>query len=63
VGRPELQKFVGALYGKIVKKGVFNTTGIFTNDAIEYVKTIDPKVILIDGRRLIEYMIDFNLGC
>src|SRR4030042_678357 len=62
VGRPELQKFVGALHGKRAKKGVFITTGIFTKDAIDYVKSIDPKVILIDGKRLTEYMIDFNLG-
>ena len=62
VGRPELQKFVGALHGKRAKKGVFITTGIFTKDAIDYVKTIDPKIILIDGKRLTEYMIDFNLG-
>jgi len=62
VGRPELQKFVGALHGKRAKKGVFITTGVFTKDAVEYVKTIDPKVILIDGKRLTEYMMDFNLG-
>lgn len=62
VGRPELQKFVGALHGKRAKKGVFITTGLFTKDAIDYVKSIDPKVILIDGKRLAEYMIDFNLG-
>jgi restriction system protein len=62
VGRPELQKFVGALHGKRAKKGVFITTGIFTKDAIDYVRTIDPKIILIDGKRLTEYMIDFSLG-
>jgi restriction system protein len=62
VGRPELQKFVGALHGKRARKGVFITTGIFTKDAIDYVKSIDPKIILIDGKRLTEYMIDFNLG-
>jgi len=62
VGRPEIQKFVGALHGKRAKKGVFITTGKFSNEAREYVRTIDPKVILIDGRELAEYMIDFNLG-
>ena len=62
VGRPEIQKFVGALHGKRAKKGVFITTGKFSSDANEYVQTIDPKVILIDGRKLAEYMIDFNLG-
>ncbi|TXT33116.1 MAG: restriction endonuclease [Planctomycetota bacterium] len=62
VGRPEIQKFVGALYGKRAKKGVFLTTSSFTQDAIEYVATIDPKVVLIDGSRLSELMIDFNVG-
>lgn len=62
VGRPELQKFVGALHGKRAKKGVFITTSTFAKGAIEYVMTIDPKVILIDGKKLTQYMIDFNLG-
>lgn len=62
VGRPEVQKFVGALQGKRAKKGVFITTGKFTTDAADYVETIDPKVILIDGRKLAELMMDHNLG-
>jgi restriction system protein len=62
VGRPEVQKFVGALHGKRAKKGVFITTGKFSDDAIKYVENIEPKVILIDGRALAELMIDYNLG-
>ena len=62
VGRPEIQKFVGALHGKRARKGVFITTGKFSNDAIKYVSSIDPKVSLIDGRRLAELMIDHRLG-
>jgi restriction system protein len=62
VGRPDIQKFVGALHGKRAKKGVFITTGKFSQDAVAYVETIDPKVILIDGRQLAELMIDHNLG-
>ena len=62
VGRPEVQKFVGALHGKRAKKGVFITTGLFSADASEYVRNIDPKVVLIDGRQLAEFMIDFNVG-
>lgn len=56
------QKFVGALHGKRAKKGVFINTGKFSDDSKKYVETIDPKVILIDGRTLAELMIDFNLG-
>lgn len=62
VGRPEIQKFVGALHGKRAKKGVFITTGTFTAEAANYVATIDPKVILIDGRMLADLMIDYTLG-
>lgn len=62
VGRPELQKFVGALHGKRAKKGVFITTGRFAEEAKRYVETIDPKVSLIDGQELAELMIDFDLG-
>lgn len=62
VGRPEIQKFVGALQGKRAKKGVFITTGAFTSEAKEYVGNIDPKVVLIDGSQLAEFMIDFSLG-
>lgn len=62
VGRPEIQKFVGALHGKRAKKGVFITTGAFSADAATYVEHIDPKVVLIDGRRLADLMIDFEVG-
>lgn len=62
VGRPEVQKFVGALHGKRAKKGVFITTGRFSDDARRYVETIDPKVILIDGLALAELMIDHGVG-
>jgi restriction system protein len=62
VGRPEIHKFVGALHGKRAKKGVFITTSRFSEEAVRYVETIDPKVILIDGRTLAELMIDHGLG-
>ena len=62
VGRPEIQRFVGALHGKRAEKGVFITTGRFSEEAKGYVGTINPKVILIDGWTLANYMIDFSLG-
>jgi len=62
VGRPEIQKFVGALHGRRARKGVFITTGSFSAEATAYVQTIDPKVALVDGKQLAEYMIDFGLG-
>jgi restriction system protein len=62
VGRPEIQKFVGALAGKRARKGIFITTSSFSSDAIRYASEIDTKVILIDGKRLAELMIDYNVG-
>jgi len=62
VGRPEIQKFVGALHGKRAKKGVLITTSTFSADATAYVDNIDSKVVLIDGRRLAELMMDFEVG-
>ena len=62
VGRPEIQKFVGALQGKHAKKGVFISTGKFSPGAEKYVMAIDSKVILIDGMRLSELMIDYSIG-
>lgn len=62
VGRPEIQKFVGALHGRRARKGVFITTGTFSADASAYVRNIDPKVALIDGAQLAQFMIDFNVG-
>ncbi len=62
VGRPEVQKFVGALAGQRAKKGVFITTSNFTKEATEYALQMDTKVVLIDGEKLAQYMIDYNLG-
>ena len=62
IGRPEIQKFVGALKGKRAKKGIFITTSRFTDDARDYVSNIDTKVVLIDGSRLTELMIDYGVG-
>ncbi len=62
VGRPEVQKFVGALHGQRANKGVFLTTSGFTPDAIEYAAAISSKVILIDGPTLAGLMIDFGVG-
>jgi restriction system protein len=62
VGRPEIQKFVGALAGKRAKKGIFITTSAFSSEAIKYAADVDTKVILIDGKKLAELMIDYNIG-
>jgi restriction system protein len=62
VGRPEIQKFAGALMGKKAKKGVFITTSTFSKNAIEYADNLENKIVLIDGEKLTELMIDHDLG-
>jgi len=62
VGRPEIQKFAGALQGQRAKKGVFLTTSSFSRDALEYVSRIESKIVLIDGEMLAQLMIDYNIG-
>lgn len=62
VGRPEVQKFAGALQGQRARKGIMITTSSFSQEAHDYASRIDTKIVLIDGERLAQYMIDFNLG-
>jgi restriction system protein len=62
VGRPEIQKFAGALQGQRAKKGIFITTSNFSPKALEYVSRIDSKIILIAGDQLAQLMIDNNVG-
>ncbi|MEI6493073.1 MAG: restriction endonuclease [Verrucomicrobiota bacterium] len=62
VGRKEIQSFVGALAGQQANKGVFITTSEFAQTAIDYAKSVQQKVILIDGTRLAELMIEHNIG-
>lgn len=62
VGRPELHKFVGALAGQGAKKGIFITTSDFTKEAASYTPKNETKIVLIDGEKLSQYMIDYNLG-
>jgi restriction system protein len=62
VGRPDIQQFIGALQGKQASKGIFITTSKFSDDALAYARSVAVRVILIDGRRLAELMIDHNVG-
>jgi restriction system protein len=62
VGRPEIQKFAGALQGQRARKGIFITTSDFSRDAEEYAAKIESKIILIDGEQLAQLLIDHNIG-
>ena len=62
VGRPEIQKFAGALQGQRARKGVFITTSGFSKEAVEYASLIESKIILIDGARLALLMTEHDVG-
>ncbi len=63
IGRPEIQRFVGALAGQGASKGLFITTAKFSQQAYEYVKKQHTtKVVLVDGMTLAKFMIDYDLG-
>lgn len=63
VGRPEIQKFVGALAGQGASRGLFVTTASFSEEAKNYARRQHTtKIVLIDGQALAELMIDHNLG-
>lgn len=61
VGRPELQAFYGALAGQKAKKGVFITTSGYSQQAVEFARSVEG-IVLIDGTRLAGLMIDYELG-
>ena len=61
-GRPDIQKFAGALQGQRAKKGIFITTSSFSREAEEYAQRIDSRIVLIDGIRLAGLMFDFDVG-
>lgn len=62
VGRPEIQKFAGALAEHRAKKGVFITTSSFTQEALASATKHDARIVLIDGEKLATLMIDHGLG-
>ena len=62
VGRPEIQKFAGALQGQRAKKGIFITTSTFTKDAQDFAAKIDSKITLVDGASICQLMIDYGVG-
>ena len=62
VGRPEIQKFAGALAEHRARKGVFITTSSFTKEALASATKHDARIVLIDGEKLATLMIDHGLG-
>jgi restriction system protein len=62
VGRPVVQAFAGSLEGVRARKGVLITTSYFSQDAVEYVRMIEKRIVLIDGKHLADLMIENDIG-
>ncbi len=62
IGRPEIQRFAGALQGQRARKGVFLTTSSFTADARSYATNLQTTIVLIDGAQLAQLMLEFGIG-
>lgn len=62
VGRPEIQRFAGALQGQRARKGIFITTSDFTKEAETYAASIQSTIVLVNGAQLAELMIDHGIG-
>lgn len=62
VGRQRIQEFVGALQGRQAHQGVFIATSSFTKNAIDYAAFVGVPVVLIDGVRLAELMVRYDVG-
>ena len=61
VGRPDVQGFYGALAGQRANKGVFITTSSFTQQAVEFARSVE-RIVLVDGASLAELMIENEVG-
>ena len=63
VGRPQIGQFIGDLATKGASKGVFITTSSFSEPAKAAAnKSAGPKIALIDGKELVQLMIDHDVG-
>lgn len=62
VGRPDIQRFVGSLTGESATKGVFVTTSSFSKEARDYIDRVQQRIVLIDGMKLAQLMIDHGVG-
>ncbi len=58
----QVRDFAGSLLSKKAKKGIFISTSNYPKGAYEFVASIEPKIVLIDGKELAELMIQHNVG-
>ena len=57
-----VRDFAGSLLSKKARKGVFITTSTFPKSAYDFVDSIDPTIILIDGEQLTKMMIEYGVS-
>lgn len=62
VSRPDIQRFIGSLTGEGATKGVFVTTSDFSREARDYIQRVQHRVVLINGRKLTDLMIAYEVG-
>lgn len=62
VGEPKLRDFAGSIKFRMAQKGVFITTSTFTQAAKDYAEKIPEQLILIDKERLLDLMVEYNVG-
>ena len=62
IGRPAIQGFVGSLLGHGASKGVFVTMTSFSKEAIAYAAGLRERIVLIDGDRLCDLLIEHGVG-
>lgn len=62
IGVHFIRDFIGALQGCKATKGVFLTTASFTKDASDFISKVQSRVVLIDGQKLANLMIDYDIG-
>ncbi len=58
----QVRDFAGSLLSKKAKKGIFISTSNYPKGAYEFVSSIEPRIVLIDGKELAELMIQHNVG-
>jgi len=63
VGAGDIRDFFGALNYHNAQKGIFITSSRFTKSAKETAEKLGTNIVLIDGAKLVELMLRFNVGC
>jgi restriction system protein len=58
----EIRDFAGSLLSKKARKGVFITTSDFPKSAYDFVNSIEPRIILVDGNKMASLMIEHGVG-